>query len=77
MWKKEDQKLVREFTFNSFPGALDFIQEVGLIAEAHRHHPTIINAHNKVRLELTTRDAGDTLTSKDYALADAIDALSH
>ena len=75
MWEKEDQKLVREFTFNSFAAALAFIQEVGLLAEAHRHHPTIINTHSQVRLELTTHDADHTLTGKDYALAEAIDSL--
>jgi len=46
------------------------------MAERQNHHPTIINTYNRVRLELTTHDAGNTVTEKDRGLARAIDAIS-
>ena len=76
MWSEENHRLTREFAFNSFVEALEFINRVGEMAERQNHHPTIINTYNRVRLELTTHDAGNTVTEKDWDLARAIDELS-
>jgi len=76
MWIEENQRLTRDFALNSFADALDFIHQVGAIAERHNHHPTIINTYNRVRLELTTHDAGNTVTEKDWSLARAIDEIN-
>ena len=40
-----------------------------------RTHPEIFNVYKQGRLTLTTHDAGNTVTEKDYRLAAAIDAL--
>jgi len=46
-----------------------------LLAETANHHPNWSNVWNKVEINLTTHDAGNTVTDKDRKLAKAIDAL--
>ena len=75
MWNIENHRLTREITLDSFAEAMVFIQAVGALATSHDHHPTIINTYRTVRLELTTYDAGNTVTERDHQLAAAIDAL--
>jgi 4a-hydroxytetrahydrobiopterin dehydratase len=64
----------REFKFKDFSQAWGFMARVALLAEQHNHHPEWFNVWATVRIELSTHDAGG-LTSKDVALATAIDAL--
>lgn len=52
-----------------------FLNRVAEVAEAHGHHPEIFNVYGKVRLTLTTHDAGNSVTDKDHQLATAIDAV--
>ena len=39
------------------------------------HHPNWSNVYNSVTIELTTHDAGNTVTEKDRELANKIDQL--
>ena len=73
MWKEEDNKLKREFTFKNFIEAWGFMSKVALIAEKQNHHPEWSNVYNKVSIFLSTHDAGDVVTEKDHRLAKAID----
>ncbi len=74
-WHHEDDALVRNFEFKDFAGAMWFVNRVAELAEERNHHPDIlIHGWNKVRLTLSTHDAGG-LTDKDHALAAAIDDL--
>ncbi len=75
MWQEQNNKLVRDFEFADFSEAFAFMIRVALIAEKMNHHPWWSNVYNKVRIELTTHDAGDTVTDKDRKLAGAIDQL--
>ncbi|MBC7922777.1 MAG: 4a-hydroxytetrahydrobiopterin dehydratase [Ferruginibacter sp.] len=75
MWKEEDNKLKRTFEFGDFSEAFGFMTRVALIAEKMDHHPWWSNVYNKVSLELTTHDAGNTVTARDRKLAAAIDKL--
>ncbi len=52
-----------------------FINCVAELAEEHEHHPEIFNVYGRVRITLTTHDAGNVVTEKDHRLAAAIDAL--
>jgi 4a-hydroxytetrahydrobiopterin dehydratase len=76
MWKEENNKLIKTFTFNNFIEAFGFMTRVALVAEKMNHHPTWTNTWNTVSFELRTHDAGDTVTEKDHELAQAIDALA-
>lgn len=75
MWKEEDNKLKRTFEFRDFTEAFAFMTKVAFLAEAHGHHPNWSNVYNKVIIELTTHDKGNTITQKDKKLAKAIDEL--
>jgi len=75
MWKEIDNQLKRTFEFKDFIEAFAFMTKVAFIAEKMSHHPAWSNVYNRVEISLTTHDAGNTITSKDRALAEAIDAL--
>jgi len=75
MWKEEDNKLKAEFKFTDFNEAFAFISSVALAAEKANHHPFWSNVYNQVNIELTTHDAGNTITDKDKSLAEAIDNI--
>jgi 4a-hydroxytetrahydrobiopterin dehydratase len=70
----EHDAIRREFRFKDFSQAFGFMARVALLAEQHNHHPNWSNVWNSVTIELSTHDAGG-LTSKDVALAQAIDGL--
>jgi 4a-hydroxytetrahydrobiopterin dehydratase len=67
-WKIEERMLVKTFKFKDFRAALHFVNRVGDLAEEAGHHPDIDIRYNRVRLALTTHDAGG-LTEKDFGLA--------
>lgn len=75
-WRYESEALHRSFEFDSFREALAFIVRIGFEAEQRDHHPEITNVYNRVELALTTHDAGNRVTKKDVALAEAIEALA-
>jgi 4a-hydroxytetrahydrobiopterin dehydratase len=75
MWIEEDNKLKKTFEFKDFREAFAFMTRVAFLAEAHNHHPNWSNVYNKVIIELTTHDQGNTVTQKDKKLAQAIDEL--
>jgi len=58
----------REFVFADFNRAFAFMTQVALAAEKADHHPEWSNVYNKVRVTLTTHDAGG-VTQKDLDLA--------
>ena len=75
-WKNEAAELIKTFQFEDFRAALGFVNKVGEAAEHAGHHPDIDIRYNRVRLALTTHDAGG-LTEKDFDLARQADQLSN
>ena len=75
MWEEKDNKLARTFEFKDFVEAWGFMCKAAIIAEKMDHHPNWSNVYNRVNIELTTHDAGNTITEKDRKLAAAIDQL--
>ena len=73
-WKQEDSSITRTFQFKDFPAAIKFVDSLATIAEKDYHHPDIDIRWNKVRLVLSTHDAGG-LTEKDFSLAKKFDGL--
>jgi len=67
--------IVREFTMHSFSSAAEFIGKIAPIANEQDHHPDLLlHDYKKVRVMVSTHDAGG-VTSKDFKLAKAIDAI--
>ena len=75
-WCMKDNFLHRELLFKDFIEAFSFMTSVALIAEKAAHHPNWKNVYNKVIIDLTTHDVGG-ISTKDFDLAKAIDALLH
>lgn len=75
MWVEADNKLKRSFQFKDFSQAFSFMTRVALAAEKMDHHPNWSNVYNRVDIELSTHDAGNTITQKDRNLAAIIDTL--
>jgi 4a-hydroxytetrahydrobiopterin dehydratase len=74
-WNIEAGELVQTFQFKDFLAALRFVNGVGKLAEQAGHHPDIDIRYNRVRLALTTHDAGG-LTQKDFDLAGQTEKLA-
>jgi 4a-hydroxytetrahydrobiopterin dehydratase len=64
----------RSLRFKDFIEAFGFMSKVALLAERADHHPEWFNVYNKVDILLTTHEANG-LSSRDLALAKAIDTL--
>jgi 4a-hydroxytetrahydrobiopterin dehydratase len=75
-WLEENNRLKKVFKFKDFKEAFAFMTKVALVAEKMDHHPTWINTWNTVSIELSTHDAGNTVTDKDRKLANEIDQLA-
>ncbi|MBI3486038.1 4a-hydroxytetrahydrobiopterin dehydratase [Candidatus Daviesbacteria bacterium] len=75
-WKDVEGKTIeRNFKFENFKHALDFVNKVGAIAEEEGHHPDIyLHSFNKVKLTLTTH-AISGLSENDFILASKIDKI--
>jgi 4a-hydroxytetrahydrobiopterin dehydratase len=65
----------REFLFAGFVEAFAFMTQVALTAEKRNHHPEWSNVYDKVRITLTTHDAGG-LTQNDIDMAHYIDTVA-
>lgn len=72
--KVKDQ-LVAEFEFNEFNSAIRFVNQIAELAEREHHHPDIDIRYTKVTVKLSTHDAGNVVTEKDYSLAEKIETL--
>ena len=74
-WFYNANTLVGKFSFKKYLGALDFVNAVGLLAEHQQHHPSIKLDYGQVEIHITTHDADNSLTDKDFKLAAAIDQI--
>ena len=67
-WEEVEGALQREFRFNDFADAVDFVNRVAEVAERANHHPEIIIRWNRVTLRWLTHTAG-AVTARDIELA--------
>lgn len=68
-------QLEATFSFSSYAKGVLFANAVAFIAEKHQHHPEITIDYTKVKISVTTHDAGNSITQKDFTLAEAIENL--
>lgn len=74
-WELAEGELRREFEFADFVAAFGFMSSVALAAEKLDHHPNWSNVYNRVRVGLSTHDAGG-VTDFDFALAARINEIA-
>jgi 4a-hydroxytetrahydrobiopterin dehydratase len=73
-WKLNGNALERGYEFANFVQAMQFVNHVAEAAEAANHHPDIFISYNKVKLSLTSHDAGG-VTRRDLRMAGKINEL--
>lgn len=73
-WIAEDDKLKKRYKFADFAESLEFVNQVGALAEAVDHHPDITFGWGYAELAITTHDRGG-ITDVDFALAKKIEGI--
>ena len=73
-WEIIEGKLHKEFLFNDFIHAFGFMTKAALHIEKMNHHPEWTNVYNKLKIDLTTHDAGG-ITQNDLSLAKILNSL--
>jgi 4a-hydroxytetrahydrobiopterin dehydratase len=73
-WNVVNEKLHKEFQFDSFNQAFGFMTRAAMEIEKMNHHPEWFNVYNKITIELTTHDAGG-ITKNDINLAKILNSL--
>lgn len=69
-----EHHLEKEFEFEDFTGALDFVNRIGALAEEQGHHPDLFLSWGLVRVQIWTHKI-DGLTESDFVLAAKIEEL--
>ena len=62
------EHIEKELKFPDFVSALAFVNRLGDVAEKMGHHPDLFLGWGRVKITLSTHDAGG-VTEKDFALA--------
>jgi 4a-hydroxytetrahydrobiopterin dehydratase len=75
-WTIKDEKLHRDFEFESFNQAFGFMTRAAMEIEKMNHHPEWFNVYNKITVDLMTHDAGG-ITENDIKLAKILNSLSY
>jgi 4a-hydroxytetrahydrobiopterin dehydratase len=75
-WNVDGKLLKKHFDFENFAKALEFINQVGEIAEKADHHPDIHFGWGYADIELTTHDTGG-LTHNDFEVAGEIESIKN
>ena len=73
-WSVINEKLHKEFQFDSFNQAFGFMTRAAMEIEKMNHHPEWFNVYNKITVDLTTHDAGG-ITKNDIKLARILNSL--
>jgi 4a-hydroxytetrahydrobiopterin dehydratase len=73
-WDEVDGALQRDFKFDTFPAAIDFVNRVAELAESENHHPDIEVSYRDVTLRWRTHSADD-ITDRDREMAERSAAL--
>ena len=73
-WELKGNKIERMFVFKNFVEAIDFVNEVGRLAEEEAHHPDISVHYKEVTITLWTHKING-LFDNDFILAAKIDEI--
>lgn len=74
-WEQDGPWLVKQYEFEDFTAAMDFVNDVADVAEDLNHHPDIsIQNYDQVVLAITTHEAGG-ITGQDFDFVDRVEAL--
>ena len=72
-WAREGNLITKTYKFGKFAEGISFVQRVAVAADAMDHHPDIDIRYTKIRIALSTHDAGG-VTEMDTKLAGQIES---
>ena len=73
-WKLEGDYITKELNTKNWKTTIFVVNAIAGLAEAHWHHPDLEVGFKRLKIKLTTHEAGG-LTDKDFNLAKDIDEL--
>ena len=73
-WSVKDERLHKDFEFESFNQAFGFMTRAAMEIEKMNHHPEWFNVYNRISVDLMTHDAGG-ITENDIQLAKILNSL--
>lgn len=74
-WEKYGNSLRREFKFDDFSGAVDFVNRLTPVANELNHHPDLFISWGLVRVSLISHSEHG-ITEKDFELAKKLGELA-
>ena len=74
-WNVKNEKLHKDFEFDSFNEAFGFMTRAAMEIEKMNHHPEWFNVYNRLSVDLMTHDAGG-ITKNDIQLARILNSLA-
>ncbi len=74
-WVLKNGAIFKEFKFKNFAESLNFVNQIGKIAEEQNHHPDIEFGWGYCKITLQSHDVGG-LSTRDFKLAKSIDQLT-
>jgi 4a-hydroxytetrahydrobiopterin dehydratase len=74
-WEKYGNSLRREFEFDDFSGAVEFVNKLTPIANELNHYPDIFLSSGLARVSLISHSEHG-ITEKDFELAKKLDELA-
>jgi 4a-hydroxytetrahydrobiopterin dehydratase len=74
-WEKYGNSLRREFKFDDFSGAVDFVNRLTPTANELNHHPDVFISWGLARVSLISHSEHG-ITEKDFELAKKLDELA-
>jgi 4a-hydroxytetrahydrobiopterin dehydratase len=75
-WEEAEGQIARTFTFPTYWAGVLFANKVADAAQVMDHHPDLLITYCKVRVSVSTHDAGG-ITELDLELAKRANALVH
>ena len=74
-WTEQHNALHKTFVFSTFLDAMHWMQKASAEVVKLKHHPKWTNMYNTVEVQLSTHDAGNIVTDKDWELARILETI--
>ncbi len=74
-WRYEEGFIVRDFATKNWKETVFLFNAIASLAEAYWHHPDVEAGFKRLRVRLTTHEAGG-ITDRDFKLAEEIEKIS-
>jgi len=74
-WEYRDDKITREFQFESFGEAVEFIKKLAPFCDKIDHHPDVHIYYKKVVFDLQRFSVGGKVTQRDFRVALEIERM--